>query len=143
MPGIVVGVDGSANAHKALEWAMRQAAIQHCQLTVLTVQEVAVSGWTGYPIVMPVDESARVNALEAATEAAEKTAAELSGDEPVSVTVRAVSGFAADELIRASRDVDLLVVGDRGHGGFVSLLLGSVSSKVVHHAECPVVVVRP
>jgi len=58
------------------------------------------------------------------------------------VTVRAVSGIPAQELINASHDADLLVVGSRGGGGFAGLRMGSVSSQVVHHAACPVVVVR-
>jgi nucleotide-binding universal stress UspA family protein len=49
MPGIVVGVDGSVNARYALEWAVREAAVKHAPLTVLTVNEVAASFWTGNP----------------------------------------------------------------------------------------------
>ena len=52
-----------------------------------------------------------------------------------------VTGDAAEELIKASHDVGMLVVGSRGGGGFAKLLLGSVSSKVTHHAACPVVVI--
>jgi nucleotide-binding universal stress UspA family protein len=57
------------------------------------------------------------------------------------VTVVAVAGLASDELVKASDDADLLVVAARGTGGFERLLMGSVSSQVMHHARCPVVVV--
>ena len=52
-----------------------------------------------------------------------------------------VEGPPASGLLEAARDADLLVVGSRGHGGFASLLLGSVSQQVSHHAPCPVVIV--
>jgi nucleotide-binding universal stress UspA family protein len=142
MPGITVGVDGSHNSHKALEWAMKEAALQHTTLTVLTVHEVAASHWTGNPVVMPdVDQPAEEKIRQAAEEAVAKAGGELGGAQPASVNVRAVSGFAANELIEASKDSDLLVVGSRGGGGFSRLLLGSISTKIVHHALCPVVVV--
>ncbi|MGH3246285.1 MAG: universal stress protein [Trebonia sp.] len=48
----------------------------------------------------------------------------------------------AGTLLAAARDADLLVVGARGGGGFARLLMGSVSSQLTHHAECPVVVIR-
>jgi nucleotide-binding universal stress UspA family protein len=70
-----------------------------------------------------------------------KAAAQLGESQPLSVTVRAVNGFPAQELIEASRYADLLVVGSRGGGGFARLMMGSVSDQVVHHAYCPVVVV--
>ena len=146
MPGIVVGVDGSANARYALEWAVREAAVKNSPVTVVTVNEVAASFWTGNPITVPGDEALLETARKAATELTEKAVAELGESIPASVTVRAVNGFAADELISASRDADLLVVGARGgaHGrggmGHHSPI-GSISNKVLHHAECPVVVV--
>jgi len=142
MPGITVGVDGSHNSHKALEWAMKEAALQHTTLTVLTVHEVAANHWTGNPIVMAdVDQPAEGKTRQAAEEAVAKAAGELSGAQPASVDVRAVSGFAAHELIEASKHSDLLVVGSRGGGGFSRLMMGSISTQIVHHALCPVVVV--
>jgi nucleotide-binding universal stress UspA family protein len=142
MPGITVGVDGSHNSHKALEWAMKEAALQHAALTVLTVHEVAANHWTGSPMVMPdVDKPAEEEIRQAAEEAVTKAAGELGGTQPASVTVHAVSGFAANELIEASKNSDLLVVGSRGGGGFARLMMGSISTKVVHHSLCPVVVV--
>ena len=55
MAGITVGVDGSGGASRALEWAMNEAAARHVPLTVLTVHEVAISGWTGRPVEVPTD----------------------------------------------------------------------------------------
>src|SRR5512146_2376642 len=141
MAGIIVGVDGSHDAHRALEWAMKEAAIRHVPLTVVTVHEVAVSGWTGQPIVLPMDQPEVDKARQAAEEAVAKAAAQLGESQPAAVTVRAVNGLAAQELIEASRDADLLVVGSRGGGGFARLMLGSVCDKVARHAHCPVVVV--
>jgi len=141
MAGIIVGVDGSHDAHRALEWAMKEAAIRHVPLTVVTVHEVAVSGWTGHPIILPMDQPDVNKARQAAEEAVAKASAQLGESQPASVTVWAVNGLAAQELIEASRDADLLVVGSRGGGGFARLMLGSISDKVTRHAHCPVVVV--
>lgn len=139
MPGIVVGLDDSGGSRHALDWAVRQAALEHAPLTVLAVREVATSPWSGHPDDqdLPAEEAARRVAQQAVTRAI----ADL-GAQPGSVTVCAVSGQAAPALIDASGDADLVVVGSRGEGGFASMLLGSVSSKVVSHAACPVVVVR-
>jgi nucleotide-binding universal stress UspA family protein len=141
MPGIVVGIDGSGGSRQALEWAVKHAALEHLPLTVLTVHEVAASAWTGSPIIYPEDRPAEEKAQQAAQEAVEKAISHL-GARPDSVTVRSVSGQAARSLIEASHDADLVVVGSRGAGGFARLLTGSVSSQVVSHAACPVVVVR-
>ena len=140
MPGIVVGFDGSAHAERSIEWAMKEAALRHAPLTVLAVHPVAISAWTRTPITYPADESEVDKARTAAQESVDKVASEVGGERPA-VTVRAISGVPAEELIKAGADADLLVVGSRGSGGFGRLLLGSVSSQVTHHAPCPVVVV--
>ncbi|HTS95989.1 MAG TPA: universal stress protein [Streptosporangiaceae bacterium] len=141
MPGIVVGVDGSGGSQQALEWAVKHAALEHVPLTVLAVHEVAASAWTGNPIIYPEDRPEEQHARQAAQEEVTKMISDL-GAQPESVTVTAVSGSPAAALIDASADADLVVVGSRGAGGFSSLVMGSVSSKVVNHAKCPVVVVR-
>jgi len=141
MRGITVGVDGSAHAQHALEWAVREAGARHMALNVITVNPVLVSGWTREPVILPGDEKALVEVREAAAEAVDKAVAANGEPAPASVSVMAVNGAVAEELVTASRDSDLVVVGARGGGGFSRLALGSISSQVVHHAECPVVVV--
>ncbi len=74
-------------------------------------------------------------------EMTEKALKDAGPARPASVQVRSIVGFAAEELIGASKDSDLLVLGARGGGGFHRLTLGSISSQVVHHAACPVVIV--
>ena len=68
-------------------------------------------------------------------------AAAANDADGVKVTSRCVVGSAAATLIDASKHADLLVVGRRGHGGFVSLVMGSVAQQVAAHAHCPVVIV--
>jgi nucleotide-binding universal stress UspA family protein len=141
MPGIVVGVDGSPNSERALDWAMRQAAAVHAPLTVIAVHEVAKSYWGGIPVIGPADPALLGKLRQAAEEMTHKAASRLGDAGPASVTVHAVNGFVVRELVDASHDADLVVVGARGGSGFARLLMGSVSSEVVQHSACPVVIV--
>jgi nucleotide-binding universal stress UspA family protein len=59
----------------------------------------------------------------------------------VAVTGEAVVGAPTATLLERSRSASVVVIGDRGHGGFTGLLMGSVSQAVLHHAACPVAVV--
>ena len=141
MPGITVGVDGSEHSRRALEWAVREAGLRGAALTVLAVHQVAANHWTGNPELYPVDQPATEAIRRAAEEAVQKAVSQAGEPGPASVTVRAVSGLPAQELVGASSDADLVVVGSRGGGGFSKLVLGSVSNQVVSHAACPVVVI--
>ena len=141
MPGIVVGVDGSPNSERALDWAMKQAAAVRAPLTVIAVHEVPKSYWGGIPVVGPPDAALLDSLRQAAEEMTQRAASRLGDARPASVTVHAVNGFVVKELVDASHDADLVVVGSRGGSGFARLLAGSVSSEVVQHSECPVVIV--
>src|SRR5215469_16384422 len=142
MPGIIVGVDGSGHSQRALEWAMKEAAIRHTRLTVLTVHEAIRGYYTS--MVVYSDDPARVEEAQQAAQAeAKEVLAGLDGPHPESVTVRAVQGFPVEELVNAGRDADMIVLGSRGAGGFARLLMGSVASQVVQHAQCPVLIVPP
>ena len=144
MPGILVGVDGSDHSRRALGWAIREAAQRHVPLTVMTVRPAQVRPATQIYWDVPTLPENSGDAELVRTEAQEfvdKIANEV-GETVPEVTVNVVTGDPAEELVRASRDADMLVVGSRGSGGFAELLMGSVSSKVAHHAACPVTVIR-
>lgn len=139
MSGIIVGVDGSSHSQRALEWAAREAAARHMSLTVLTVHQ-AVRGFAG-PVAYPGDLSTTEHARELAQAETDKALEAIGAQQPTEVTVRAVNGLPAQELLSAAEGAEMLVVGSRGAGGFTRLLMGSVSSQVAHHATCPVVVI--
>lgn len=143
MSGIIVGVDGSGHSQRALEWAMKEAAIRHTPLTVLTVHEAIRGYYTSSVAVFPDDPARTEEAQKAAQDEADQVLAGLDGPRPESVTVRAVHGFAVEELVSAGRDADMIVLGSRGAGGFSRLLMGSTASQVVQHARCPVLIVPP
>jgi nucleotide-binding universal stress UspA family protein len=142
MPGILIGIDGSDNSRKALEWAVREAGVRGSSLTVLAVHQVAANHWTGDPETYPQDRPETETVRQAAEDAVQKVVSQAGEPAPTSVTVRAVSGVAAHELVAASADADLVVVGSRGGGGVLRKAIGSVSSQVVSHAKAPVVVIR-
>ena len=142
MSGIIVGVDGSDHSQRALEWAAREAALRQASLTVLTVHQAAAAGWTGTPLVYPVSDGFTAqDARELAQRVTDKVLEGMGGQRPAEVTVRAVNGLPAEELLRVADGALMLVVGSRGAGGFARLLMGSVSTHVTHHANCPVVVI--
>ena len=121
---------------------MQEAAIRQAPLTVITVNQAMV-GHYGGAANDPQDPERTEQARAAAQTETDKVLAELAGPHPASVTVRAVHGFPVQELIRASGDADILVLGSRGAGGFTRLLLGSVATQVSTHAHCPVLIVPP
>jgi nucleotide-binding universal stress UspA family protein len=93
MPGIVVGMDGSLHARHALDWAMREAALRHATLTVLAVNPVMASPWTGNPLTAPNGTQIEDQVREAAREAVAKSASELGEAQPTSVAVAVFSDF--------------------------------------------------
>ena len=138
MSGIVVGLDGSGHSQRALERAMKEAAIRHVPLTVLTVHE-AIRGYYGHMAMYPDDPERTEEARKAAQAETDKVVSALDS-RPTSVTVEAVNGIPAEEILNAGADADMIVLGSRGGGGWARLLLGSVSSSVAEHAKVPVMI---
>ena len=137
---ILVGVDGSPGSRTALTWATAEAADHLADLVVLDVWEHSLlpamgSGAVPEGKVPDRSQEAAENLLNVIKE-------ELGESPTVLVHPRVKQGNAAEVLIEESADVDLLVVGTRGHGGFAGLVLGSVSQHVAAYAKCPVTVVR-
>ncbi|HVX22159.1 MAG TPA: universal stress protein [Acidimicrobiales bacterium] len=127
---VVVGVDGSEGADRALEWGVRQAARTGAAL------EIHAAYGPGYVFITPSEVT---RALTRVTDQAAARASALEPDVPIRCVTH--ERAPADELLAASDGADLLVVGSRGLGGFKGLLLGSVSRHCILHARCTVVVV--
>lgn len=139
MTRIVVGIDGSEGSARALRWAATQARLQDAELHVVSVaafpELVGVPG-AMYSVESKEEVETRIREIQ------DRLLDEVLGDEPgVEIRREVTMGGAAETLIDAARDADLVVVGSRGLGGFKGLLLGSVSRAVVQHASCPTVVV--
>jgi nucleotide-binding universal stress UspA family protein len=131
---IVVGVDGSPSGDAALRWAEHYAAKTGGSLTLVTAWHWPMS--YGAPIAYqgfdPEEDARKV-----------VSAAKAEVDLPLSrVKTVIAQGLAGDVLVDIGKGAAALVVGSRGHGGFAGALLGSTSTHCVHHANCPVVVVR-
>ena len=137
---IVVGVDGSTPSLDALRWAIDQAVATKATLCAVTAWSYPEHP-TPFEIVpeLPLREDPLAETRKKLDEAV-KTA--VGGLDSVEVRTQVVHGDAAPVLLDASRDAALLVVGSRGLGAVVGTFLGSVSEQCVHHASCPVVVIR-
>jgi len=135
-PLILAGVDGSPAAAVALEFAMEEARLRKAPLHVIYAYAVGAAG-------VGSTSEEFYGHLEAEAKALlERVAASASSTEGIEVEWKAVPGNPSEVLIESSKDATLLVVGSRGLGGFMGLVMGSVSSQCVHHAHCPVLVVR-
>jgi nucleotide-binding universal stress UspA family protein len=134
-----VGVDGSPGAVEALRFAFEEARMRGLPLRIVCAWEASASTYVGETFAATPDGflEAEHHAEEVLREALERLTV------AVDVEARAIEGHPATVLIEQARDAALLVVGSRGRGTAASLLLGSVSQKLAHHAPCPLVIVPP
>ena len=143
MSGILVGVDGSDHSRAALRRAVLEAVQHRAPLTVMTAGQEPPRPATGiyWGIHNYAEDSFDPELTRKAIRQFVDEVVNETGETPPEIDVSVARGDPAAELVKASRDTDTLVVGSRGSGRFARLLMGSVSSKVTHHAPCPVVVV--
>lgn len=147
--GILVGVDGSSYSHRAVRWATREATMRNVPLTVVHVVVTPAFGpapWllTNAPLPLPADEDP---ALEQAGQAIIADAIEVvedasQGGGPPEVISELFFSVPVSTLINLSKEAQLVVVGCRGRHPARRILLGSVSTGLVHHAHCPVAVIH-
>jgi nucleotide-binding universal stress UspA family protein len=144
MGRIVVGTDGSRSACAAVAWAAREASLRGVELQVIHAWTPGLAAYPS-PWYTPSDVGVEASFEASQTIAARicETAREQANAAAPGVDVRceSIEGGSTQVLLDQSADADLLVVGARGHGGFIGLVLGSVSDQCARHAHIPVVVV--
>ena len=134
---VVVGIDGSPASLDALAWAARQADLTGARLEILAAWEWPTS--FGWAVPLPNDFDPEAEVQSTLDDAVGTVRAAYPA---LTVDTRVVRGRPQPMLIEASKGADLLVVGSRGHGEFVGMLIGSVSEYCTTNAHCPVLVHR-
>lgn len=148
MSRIVVGVDDSPGGNAALRFALEEARLRGAVLHAIHAWVMPLYEGVPGPFVVglppgpPLDE-VREELARAASDVLDRALAAAMPAGGVEVRREVVEGAPARVLLDAAEDAELLVVGSRGHGGFVGLLLGSVGAQCARHSPCPVAVVKP
>jgi nucleotide-binding universal stress UspA family protein len=147
--GIVVAVDGSPASKVAVDWAARDAAMRNIALTVVNVQDPPMLLTEPTPYSFGGGMSMGPGYLEWQRDAgrkilydALKTVEDATKGSPIEVSSEMVDGHTVRTLVNLSKEAQLVVVGSRGRGALARVLLGSVSTGLVHHAHCPVAVIH-
>jgi nucleotide-binding universal stress UspA family protein len=143
--GILVGVDGSAQSDSAVAWAAHEAVLRRVPITLLHVVAPVVVGWPVGQLYAEMPQWQKDNAQHVIEQARKAAATTLSGSPEVQapeLRTQADYSEVVPTLIEASKEASMIVVGSQGMGGLGRLLLGSVSTALLHHAHCPVAVVH-
>jgi nucleotide-binding universal stress UspA family protein len=134
---IVVGVDGSSGSQLALDFALAEGALRGAEVRAVSTWDYPATYNAGFVVPFEGLEDGAAAILADAVALATKNRSATTP--PVTSVVR--EGHASEALVDEAKDATMLVVGSRGHGGFVGMLIGSISQGCVTHAPCPVVVV--
>lgn len=158
MAGIVVGVDGSEQSVRALAWALDEARLRVSEVEVVYAFDhqpewlrlgppPTLEGLVLEDVERRLSASGALTSRDMAREHADALIRTMLSEDVDAEGLEILRTVVDDEmpapfLVRRSGDAELLVVGSRGRGSVGSILLGSVSTYCVHHAECPVVVIK-
>lgn len=140
--GIVVAVDGSADSDGAVAWATHEAMLRHLRITLLHVVKPVVADWPMGSLEADVAQWQQDSADQIIEQARTSMRAEVGASKPPEVDAEVVHSDIVPALIDHSAQAQMMVVGSRGMGALGRLLLGSVSTGLLHHAHCPVAVVH-
>ncbi|HEX2318314.1 MAG TPA: universal stress protein [Streptosporangiaceae bacterium] len=141
-PRLVAGVDGSSPSIEALRWAVEEARLSAGTVDAIIAWKPAIPTGAGDVGLSAAPGLEDIDYAELAAKTLNAAIAEVSLPPGVPVNQLVIEGNAGEVLLGAAQNADLLVLGHSGHGGIASALMGSVSIRCLHHACCPVVVVR-
>jgi len=140
--GILVAVDGSPECDAAVSWAAREAELRELPITLAHVVVPVVTTWPVRSLQTEFNEWQEDNARQVLEQGQKMLRSTLGDSELPNVRTEVLHDYAVPELVKTSKQAQMLVVGSRGMGAFGRAVLGSVSSGVVHHARCPVAILH-
>ncbi|HWF28133.1 MAG TPA: universal stress protein [Mycobacterium sp.] len=140
--GILVCVDGSAASHAAVAWATQEAVMRQLPITVMHAIPPVVVGWPVGQMYADMTKWQQENGQHVVDEARKTLSANLGESAPPEIHTQIVYSGVLSALIEASKDTWMIVVGSQGLGALGRLLLGSVTTGLIHHAHCPVAVIH-
>ncbi len=140
--GIVVGVDGSPAGKVAVYWAAQEAAMRNIPVTLVTVVNPILPTWEQAPVPAEFKRWQKEQARGFIDDAVKIVEQNTRDGRPVQINTEVVFASTVATLVQLSNEADMIVVGCRGRSTLARVLLGSVSTGLVHHAHCPVAVVH-
>ena len=140
--GILAAIDGSAESEAAIRWAAGEAVMRDTPVTLMHVVAPVVVSWPVAPVQASITEWQEDNARHVIEQAQKTLLASVGEAQPPAVRTEVKYAGVVTELINATKEAQMVVVGSRGMGAVGRAILGSVSSGLLHHAHCPVAVVH-
>jgi nucleotide-binding universal stress UspA family protein len=138
---IVVGIDGSAKADRALGWAIEEAKLRSIPVRVVTAWHVPLAAFSAHGTVPPPAASLADDLRGVAERVAGAAASRVRDESGLAVETRVVEGDPAEVLIEAARPEDELVLGARSKRAVPVLVGSSVSVQCILHAHCPTTII--